>query len=144
MRTKFEQPRVPSDQEQLFIQYVSGFHDTYGLSERTLCIFLNTTPRTLRKWKERYNNFKYIGVTPIGKLHVINGMYKLIRPESRHCRTFQLKAELDLVCAAIQKHNTRKILGELQVNGQTSSLDDMTYDELVNYQSWVESELENE
>ena len=64
MRTKFEEQRIPSKQEMLFINYISGTGDGYGLSERSLAIFCDTNARTLSKWKERYNNFLHIDITP--------------------------------------------------------------------------------
>ena len=123
MRTKFEEQRIPSKQEMLFINYISGTGDGYGLSERSLAIFCDTNARTLRKWKERYNNFLYIDITPKGKIHNIQGLYKLVRTSSKYQRRYIYQSNYNLICSAIDKRNTAKILGELQHKGQLNMID---------------------
>ena len=133
MRTKFEQPRIPSKLEMRFIGYISGTGDGYGLSERTLSLFLNVSARKLRMFKERYNNLKYLDITVKGKIHNIKGLYKLVRPSSKYCTRYIMQTNFNLICSAIDKRNTAKILGELQHKNQLS-LDDvslMSLDELI-------------
>ncbi len=120
MRTKFESPRIPTEQEMKFIGYISGTGDGYGLSERTLSLFCNTNPRTLRMWKERYNCFKYIDIVPKGRLHNVHGLYKLIRTNSKYATHYRLKAKFNKLCGILDDYYARITLGELQAKGQIS------------------------
>ena len=133
MREKFKAPRIPSEIELEFISRLKRTHDSYGLSDDTLAIVLKVSKRDLRYYKERYNNFKYIGIVPQGKIVTVNGLYKLITPESHYAQRTILKSNYDLICAAIDYHNTRKSLGNIQAKGQLSLYDiqKMTNEELI-------------
>lgn len=144
MREKFKVPRIPDETEQLFIQYLEKTHDTYGLKENTLSMFLKVAPRKLRTFKERYNNFKYVDLTPVGKIVNINGLYKLVRFDSKYAHRYILKARYDKICAIIDEYNTRRILGELQHSGQQMLYDGMTYTELLNHANELDDKLKEE
>ena len=142
MRTKFEAPRIPSKKEMRFISYISGTGDGFGLKESTLALFLNVSTRKLREFKERYNNFLYIDIIPKGKLHNIKGEYKLIRTSSKYI----YQANYNLICAAINKRNTAKILGDIQHKGQLDMNDVlfMDVDSLIELAKEYELILEDE
>lgn len=146
MREKFFEPRNANDQEQTFIRIIEKYGDK-GIKLDSLCILVfndrenSSNARTLRKYKERYNNYKYISNTPQGEIHVIKGYYYLIKPNSPLARYYRLKAQYDLICAAIAKVNSKRTLGELQALGQIS-LDTSNYEELQEYRELIELELE--
>ena len=85
MRTKFEKPRIPSDAESTFIKMMEKYgHLNGGIKVTNLSILVfgcNLTPsleRELRRYRERYQNFKYINVIPQGKIIKRGAFYKLI------------------------------------------------------------------
>ncbi len=119
-RLKFNTPKEPTENEMLFIDYMEDTHDFYGLSERTLSVFLNVSARKLRTYKEKYNNFLFIGIMPQGKIHNINKLYRMIRQDSKYRTRSIYQANYNLICAAIDKRNTAKILGTIQALGQIS------------------------
>ena len=122
MRTKFETPREPSEQEHRFISYMSGTGDGYGLSEHDLSLidFVGVSPRKLRKFKERYNCFKYIDIVPKGRIHNINGLYKLVRTNSKYAPHYRLKARFNKLCGILDDYYAGKTLGDIQAKGQIS------------------------
>jgi hypothetical protein len=138
MRTKFETPHEPTDNELMFIQYMTSTHDSYGLSEQTLSTFLGISKREVRRYKERYNNFKYIGYAPLGKIHNIKNehgtsLYKLVRKDSKYYTQKHLRVEYNFICAYLEKWNTRKIWGDIQLKGQLTidDLNEMNATELI-------------
>lgn len=141
MREKFKAPEAPSENEQLFIEYMEKTHDQYGLSEHTLALFLNVSQRKLRTYKERYNNLKYIGIIPQGKIRNINGLYKLVRFDSKFAHKTILKARYDKICAIIDEYNTRRILGDIQHVGQQVLYAGMSYNELLKHANELDEEL---
>ena len=148
MRTKFQAPREPNEEERTFI----GIMEKYGESTIDgLCQIIfgekhnSKLERKLRKIREMYHNFLFTDVIPQGRIIKArtgygNPCYKLIREKDEDQRRIHLNIELDLVCAAIEKHNTRKIWGDIQHNGQQfMALND--YDKMIEYRNWLEEEL---
>ena len=138
MRVKFMQPREPNTNEIMFIEYIEKTHDKYGLSEKTLSVFLGVSQREVRRMKEMYNNYKFIGYAPQGKIHAVKNeygkyLYKLITIDSKYCERFINKVNYNLICAAIEKRNSSRILGESQAKGQLTIYDisNMTLEELI-------------
>lgn len=133
MRTKFEHQRTPSDEERTFIDVMEKYEEAtiVGLCQVVFGKDYDANlERTLRRYRERYQNFKYAEVIPQGvivKAQSERGrdVYRLVRSTDPYARVLRLRAELDLVCAAIQRANTRRILGELQAVGQLDNLDDL-------------------
>lgn len=143
MREKFIEKITPDYIEMAFINKMEHTHDTYGISERTLSLILGVSKRKLRKYKERYNNFKYIDIVPKGKIVTIKKLYRLITVDSIYAQRIIKKTNYDLICAAIDKHNTIKILGSEQVQGQLSLYDihKMSYNELLKLGNKIDQEL---
>jgi hypothetical protein len=141
MRTKFEQPRIPSTQEMRFIRFISGTGDEYGLSELILSLdnYVGASPRKLRKFKERYNCMKYIDIVPKGRIHNIRGVYKLVRSNSKYHKHYRLKAKFNKICGLLDDHWASITMGDIQANGQIS-FDNELYDE----QSLIELAMEYE
>ena len=125
-RTKFKAPKEPTEKEMRFIGYISGTGDHFGYSERTLSLFLNVSKRKLREFKERYNNFLFLNITPKGKIHNINGLYKLVRTSSKYRTRYIYQSRYNLICAAIDQRNTAKILGNIEAIGQLNMMDLLT------------------
>ena len=117
MRAKFKTERYTTEQELLFIEKLERTHDSFGLSDRTLSVMLDTNPRTLRKFKEMYNNMKYSNITPQGKIVCLNGLYKLVRHNSKYANRIVNKAKFDMLCGIIDYRNTLKTVG-LSTEGQ--------------------------
>ena len=137
-RIKFQRPDYPTFKEKQFIERLEHTHDRYGLSESTLCIMLSVkNARTLRTFKERYNNRKYIGVTLQGKIVCYKGLYRLIRPNSKYAMYYKMKAKFDKSCALINEMNTRLALGETLNKGQLQ----MDIDKLIQEAEAQELEL---
>ena len=148
MRIKLEKPRNATEQEQTFIRIMET-HKNVDLNGLSIIVFAKElTPnleRELRRYRERYENFKYIGVIPQGVIHKTkssrgNAQYSLINATHENARKDLLNTEYELVCSAIKKHNRKRILGELQHNGQQAL--DMNYDELIAYQEQLLEEME--
>lgn len=147
MRTKFERPRYPSEEEATFIKIMEKYHEATidGLCQ--IVFGQAHTPaleRTLRKYRERYHNFLYIDNAPKGRIIKKrmkrgNNIYCLVRENDEERRKIHLSIELDKVCACIESENTRKIWGELQHDGQ---LHFDNIDKLIEYRDWLESELD--
>ena len=146
IRQKFTLPRLPNKQELDFIERIEHTSDYYGLSEGMLEYFIKVNPRTLRTFKERYNNFKYVGIIPKGKIHRINNLYKLVTYKSKYARRYINQSNYNLICSAIDKHNTGRILGQLEHSNQLSLHDiaQMDYDELISQAKEYAKILEGE
>ena len=147
-REKFLAPRNTSGEEFTFIRIMEKYGDK-GIKLDNLSILVfgervnDNKSRSLRKYMERYNNFKYIGYIPQGEIHNVKGYYTLIKPNSPLARKYRLKAEYDLICSAIAKANSKRTIGELQAIGQIS-LDTSSIEQLQEYRALIEIELEEE
>ena len=147
-REKFLAPRNATEEEFTFIRIMEKY-GVSGIKLDNLSILVfsermtDSKSRSLRKFMERYNNFKYIGYIPQGEIHNINGYYTLIKTDSPLARKYRLKAEYDLICAAIAKANSKRTIGELQAIGQIS-LDTSSIEQLQEYRQLIEIELEEE
>ena len=117
-RVKFQAPIEPSKIELLFIQFIHNTNDYNTYDQTEFAYVLNTNERTLRLWKERYNNRKYINIVPQGKIVSINGYYRIVRPDTPLANYYIRKAKFDKLCAIIDEYNTRLLLGEIKANGQ--------------------------
>lgn len=131
MRNIFKQSVKCDEQAQMFIQLMEKTHDSYGLSTETLCSMLNCNPRRIRTMMELFNNFKYENVIPTFKIsksrtNVIGSkrLYRRIDINSAHRHNLLLQAELDMIEYIMKKHNTCKILGEV------NTMNSMTIEEL--------------
>jgi hypothetical protein len=118
MRTKFIKQEYLQGKELEYIERMEHTHDTYGLSKETIELFYGLNPRQARYVNEKYNNFVYSNITPQGKIVSINGLYKMIKPDSRYAQRYILKAKFDKLCAILDEYNTRRLLGEVLCNGQ--------------------------
>lgn len=138
MRLKLTAPINATPEESYFINKLARTHDTFGIKESWLVIHINRefnikiTDRTIREWKERYNNNKYIGITPQGKIVTVKGLYKMVRHNSKYAKKVVNKAYFDLLCAAIDYRNTLKTVG-LVAQGQIQfdEIDRMSDTELI-------------
>ena len=130
MREKFNAPTVPEYKEELFCRIMES---SRSADRDELVSYLLVSDRELRKYKEKYNNNKYIGIVPKGKIICIKGVYELVTPESKLAERVIMKANFDLICSYINKKNTNKYVGELQAKGQLSFYDIQrkSYNELV-------------
>ena len=126
MRTKLEKPRQPNTIELKLIEIMEKYRNA---TELTLSILaygkhINTRiSRDLRYFKERYNNHKFIGVTPLGEIHKHKGAYRLIRKGDKLAAQYIIQDELDFLCAIEKRRNRKRNLGELQARGQLSYTD---------------------
>jgi hypothetical protein len=116
MREKFKNAKEPSKLELNFIERMENAY--VGYNEITLEDWYKVPARTLRKWKERYNSFKYIGITPQGKMICRNSIYQIVRPNSPQANKIRLQAKFDKLCAILDEYNTRRLLGEILCSGQ--------------------------
>lgn len=129
MHTKYETPHQPNWNEEAFI-YMMETH--IHCDKHTLTVMCDCTERDLRFYQERYNNFKFIGNVPKGEIHIINGVYTLVKPDTPHSRKYQIKALNDLIKAKIAYKSNLRIFGKLNAKGQVNfaQLDDMGLDEI--------------
>jgi hypothetical protein len=127
--------------------------ETYGTVDLNgLCLLVfgkehtANLERELRRMREMYHNFKFIDVVPEGRIIKSkaergNPCYRLVLKNDTMQRKIHLNIELDLVCAAIEKWNTRKIYGNIELDGQQQMDITTEYEELLAYQREIESEL---
>ena len=144
IREKFKKPSEPTNQEKQFISFLER---TGSARITTLeLITKNASQRKLRKYKERYNNAKYIGYVPKGEIHQQGNRYVLITPEHEQANYYRLKEELDFVCKLIARKNSHRNIGKLQLKGQMqfSELIQAELDTLENYATQLELDIENE
>jgi len=128
IRQKFTLPRLPNEKELDFINRMEKTSDIYGLSEKLLNHFIKVSPRWLRTFKERYNSLKYIGIVPQGRIHNVNGLYKMIKPNSRYKAYYRLKARFNMLCGILDDYYSGLTLGDIQAKGQIS-FEDQLYNE---------------
>ena len=141
MRTKQEPMRTPTHEELEFIRLMESYgRSELGIKVETLCklIFVKELDefhaRELRYYRERYQNYLYQNIIPIGKIIARNGVYKLIDNEHALKEQMQYKALNDLHCALIDFHNTQKIYGKIECKGQQQ----FDVEELINFTEEVE------
>lgn len=116
MRIKFTKAREPSNNEKAFIR---ALEQHKIVSVDMLLIMTNeSSQRTLRAFKEAYNNYKYIGYVPKGEIHQQGDAYILITPEHKDSDYYRRKAEYDFVCGIIARKNNERTLGKRQAKGQ--------------------------
>ena len=120
MRVKFQSVREPNENEMKFIGYISGTGDEYGIKEDTLALFLNVSTRKVREYKELYNCFKFTDIVLKGRIHNVNGRYRLIRPNSKYAAHYRLKARFNKLCGILDDYYAGKTLGDIQAKGQIS------------------------
>lgn len=131
MYVKLSKPRNATEQELFIIKALEQTHDGYGLSltvinaKLVLNGFQEVEARTIRDINERYNNFKYLGMTPKGRIFKINRLYRLVDIDSKYAMRQHTKAYY-LMLAAIQNfRNSSRVYGDVNV------VNSMTIDELM-------------
>ena len=125
-RTKFNAPQAPNYYEQIFIEKIEQYR---RIKKDTLELFVFgckklNGQRALRKMIERYNNYRYENIIPLGKIVTTQtGLFELIRSDHHQAQRVRNKAKYDLIAAAIAYRNTRKILGDNISDSQVSMYD---------------------
>ena len=149
IRTKFRNAQAPDYHEQIFIERMERYK---SIKKDTLALFIfgyvpdsqtKSRHRQVRKYIERYNNYRYKNIIPLGKIITHNGSYELIRSESPLANKIRLKAKYDLIASAINYHNTRKALGDTQHDDQIDIYAElgMSLSELMDYANTIDSEI---
>lgn len=116
MREKFKRPSEPNEQEKQFIRLIEQYNK---VSVGLFRVYIeNASQRKLRKFMERYNNYKFIGYKPIGEIHQVKDRFVLIKPDDHKSDYYRLKAEYDFVCGIIARKNNQRTLGKRQAKGQ--------------------------
>ena len=126
-RTKFNAPQQPDYHEQEFIRLIEKYYTVKkaSLAQLIFAVYeINESHyRRIRKYVEKYNNAKYEGITPLGKIVTVDDKWELVRSDNPLANKVRNKAKYDLICAAIDYHNTMRALGEETHHDQISMYD---------------------
>lgn len=146
MRLIFTKAIEPSPQELFYFAIISNTNDRHGLSVEAINIkftfagFEKLPARTIRKFNEKWNNFKYLNITPTFKIRKLKTRYasdeiqRRIKPDARYRKvdkdsTHQsesvTQAKLDMLEYIKKYYNTLRILDEV------NSLNSITVQELL-------------
>lgn len=134
---KLQRPRKPNELELEYIKMIERTHDKYGLSFVVIQAKLSSNgfkldnARQVRDMNERYNNFKYEGITPQGRVFKINGLYRLVTLDSKHMLHQHTKSYKSMLAGIQDFRNSCKVYGDVHI------LNNMTIEELM-------EELDNE
>jgi hypothetical protein len=98
---------------------------------------------------EKYHSYKFLNtdgtpIIPLGRIKSINGEYVLIRHNHHLADRVSTEIDLNLVTAAIDKHNKDRTYGIRQAKGQLSMYDisNMTLKELMELAEKMQTKLE--
>jgi hypothetical protein len=123
-RVKLSEPIQATPEEEYFIRLISRTDDRFGYRESWIVSHINLkfririTGRTLRTWKERYNSYKYINMTPKFRIYTLNGLYRRVDSHSKYRDQIAKKQKLDLLCALKDYHNYLKVFDEVNTQNQ--------------------------
>ena len=140
MNGKFDTPHTPTELEQAFIQVMQS---RISVHVESLTLLLGVTERELRYMMEDYNNFKFAGYTPQGEIHCSQHYYELIKPSTPKATKYQHKAYFNAIKSLIAWRNSKRILGEIQLDGQLdfTKLENLSYSELHEVAKMMEGKL---
>lgn len=115
MREKFKNATQPDYHEQEFIRLIEKYYTVKKSSFAQLIFAVyevnDSHHRRIRKYIEKYNNNKFDGITPLGKIITVDDRWELVRSDNPLADKVRNKARYNLICSAIDYHNTMRILG---------------------------------